>query len=142
MSGNSEGLIPENFTRRDCAGKVAEIFDLLGKITPITAGLKLDLSELSKRNLDWDDYVPDDLKNLWKNNFDLIQRFGQTKFIRAVVPFDAINLDVETIEMADASQNLACAAVYVRYKKKFGGYSCQLIWRIFLPVNLEDILAS
>ena len=38
-SRNSEGLIPEIFTRRDCAGKVAEIFHLLGKITPITAGL-------------------------------------------------------------------------------------------------------
>ena len=44
------------------------------------------------------------------------------------MPFDAINLDVKTIEMADACQNLACAAVYVRYKKKFGGYSCQLIF--------------
>ena len=41
------GLIPKQFTQRDCAGKVAEIFDLLGKFSPITAGLKLDLSELS-----------------------------------------------------------------------------------------------
>ena len=61
-----EGLIPETFTRRDCAGKVAENFDLFGKFIPKTAGLKLDLSELSKHNLDWNDYVPDDLKNVWK----------------------------------------------------------------------------
>ena len=47
----AEGMIPENFTRRDCVGKVAEIFDLLGKITPITAGMKLDLSELCNRKL-------------------------------------------------------------------------------------------
>ena len=87
-----EGLITETFTRRDCAGKVAEIFDLFGKFTPITAGLKLDLSELSKRNLDWDDYVPDDLKNVWKTNFELIQKLGQIKFKRAVVPNDAEDL--------------------------------------------------
>ena len=71
-SQSLEGLVPEKFTRRDCAGKVAEIFDLLGKFTPITAGLKLDLTELSKRNLKWDDEVPDDLKSVWNNNFELI----------------------------------------------------------------------
>ena len=42
-------------------------------------GLKSDLSELSKQNLDWDDYVPDDLKNVWKTNFELIQKLGQIK---------------------------------------------------------------
>ena len=123
-----EGLIPEDFTRRDCAGKVAEIFDLLGKFTPITAGLKLDLSELSKQNLEWDDNIPDDLKSTWKNNFKLIQKLGQIKFNRAVVPVDAISLDIETIEMADASQNLACSAIYGRFKRKSGSYSCQLLF--------------
>ena len=85
------------------------------------------LSELSKRNLDWDD-VLDDLKNIWTNNFELIQKLGQIKFKRAVVPEDAVNLDMETIEMADASQNLACAIVYVRFKRKCGKFSCQLIF--------------
>ena len=57
-----DGLIPENSTRRHCVGKVAEIFDLVGKITPITAGMKLDLSELCNRKLHRDDKIPDDLK--------------------------------------------------------------------------------
>ena len=56
-----DGLLPDKFTKRDCAGRIAEIFDLLGKFTPITAGLKLDLSELFKRKLEWGDFVPDDL---------------------------------------------------------------------------------
>ena len=33
-----------------------------------------------------------------------------------------------SIEMADASQNLACAIVYVRFKRKSGKFSCQLIF--------------
>ena len=123
-----KGLLPDKFTHRNCAGKVAEIFDLLGKFTPITAGLKLDLSELSKRNLDWDDYVPDDLKNAWLENFELIQRLGQVRFRRAVIPEDALNLEMETIEMADASQNVACSAIYRRFKLKSGSYSCQLLF--------------
>ena len=32
-----------------------EIFDLTGKITPITATMTLDLQTLVKRGLDWDD---------------------------------------------------------------------------------------
>ena len=123
-----KGLLPDKFTCRNCAGKVAEIFDLLGKFTPITAGLKLDLSELLKRNLDWDDYVPDELKNAWLENFELIQRLGQVRFRRAVIPEDALNLEMETIEMADANQNLACSAIYGRFKLKSGSYSCQLLF--------------
>ena len=61
------GLFPDNFTRCGCAGRVAEVFDLLGKLTPITAAFKLDLSELAKRNLDWDDVNPDDLVPRWKS---------------------------------------------------------------------------
>ena len=76
---NLKGLIPEIFTRRDCAGKVAEIFDLIGKITPVTAGLKLDLRELTVRNLDWEDHVPEDLKNQWISNFGMIQSLGEIK---------------------------------------------------------------
>ena len=44
------------------------------------------------------------------------------------MPQDAVNLNIETIEMADSSQNLACAAVYVRFKRKSGEFSCQLIF--------------
>ena len=51
-------FLPENFTRRDCASRTAKVFDLLGRFTPITAGIKSDLSELSLRSLDWDDDVP------------------------------------------------------------------------------------
>ena len=41
--------IPNDFTRRDCAARVAEVFDLLGKVTPVICGRKLDLRELVVR---------------------------------------------------------------------------------------------
>ena len=52
--------------------RVAEIFDPLGKMTPIVCGLKLDISELSTRKLDWDDVIPDDLRKIWRTNFEII----------------------------------------------------------------------
>ena len=41
-----QNQIPEKLTRRHCVSKVAEIFDLTGKITLITAPMKMDLHDL------------------------------------------------------------------------------------------------
>ena len=34
-----------------------------------------------------------------------------------MLPEDAVRLDMETLEMADASLNMACSAVYARFKR-------------------------
>ena len=34
----TQDVVPEELTRRDCVGKVGEVFDLIGRVTPITAG--------------------------------------------------------------------------------------------------------
>ena len=52
----------EAITATGYVSKVSEIFDLTGKITPITATMKLDLHTLVKRGLDWDDVLPDELR--------------------------------------------------------------------------------
>ena len=52
---------PHKCTKSNCASRVEEVFDILGWATPITAGLKLDLSELSRRGLEWGNNIPDEL---------------------------------------------------------------------------------
>ena len=37
-NNEKRGIIPEELTKRQCVGKIAEIFDLTGKISPIVAG--------------------------------------------------------------------------------------------------------
>ena len=63
------------------------------------------------QKLDWDDRVPQDLLSKWKENFDLINKMGEIKFQRCVIPDDAVNLEMETIEVGDASSKMACSAV-------------------------------
>ena len=46
-----QNIIPSKLTRRNCVSKVAEIFDLTGKITLITAAMKMDWDTLVKRGL-------------------------------------------------------------------------------------------
>ena len=107
---------------------MAEIFDPCGLVAPITGGMKIDISLLHEQKLGWQDQIPSELMNIWSENFNVIQELGQLKFNRAVIPENAVNLDVETINVADAGDNLICAAVYARYKLKSGKYSCQLIF--------------
>ena len=123
-----KNLLNGMLTRTDCAGRVGEVFDLSGRFVPITAGFKLDLSELCDLGLDWGDTVPTELRSRWKSNFETIAKLGEIPFRRVIVPEDAENLEMETIEMGDASEVLACSALYVRIKRKNGEYHCQLLF--------------
>ena len=115
----------DELTRKDCARRVGEIFDLNGRFAPLVAEMKLDLRVLCIRKLDWEDIVPNDLIAKWLKNFDTVSEMREIKFRRCVVPVDAINLDIDTIEISDASSQMACSAVYVRFKRRNGQYSCQ-----------------
>ena len=125
---NADNKIPEVITRRHCVGKVSEIFDLTGRITPLTASMKLDLHDMIERGLNRDDALPDDLRRVWKSHFDMIQDLKVVTFQRAIIPEDAVNTEIETVDMGDASQKIAATGIYGRFKRKDGSYSCQLLF--------------
>ena len=122
----SLGLIPENVTRAHCQGKASEIFDPRGLAVPITCGFKVDLKRLN--GLAWDQFISEEEKKIWDVNFASMQDLRDVFFRRTVVPEDALNLDIETIDVADASSSLMCCAIYARFELKSGGYSCQLVF--------------
>ena len=122
-----KGIVPDEITKRDCVGKVAEIFDPLGRVAPLVSGMKLDLNELTARKLDWDDPIPEDLKKTWFSSFEKMREIGEIKYYRAIIPDDALDMDIETIDTADASENMICVAIYARFKRKRGSHSCQLV---------------
>ena len=122
-----EGPTPD-LTLLACVSRRSEVFDPLGRVAPIVAGFKVDTSILHKRCSGWGDPIPNDLKEIWAANFSVIDELGKLKFRRAVVPPDAVSLDIETINTADAGEHLVCAAVYARFLRRDGSYSCQLIF--------------
>ena len=90
--------------------------------------MKIDLHSLVQRRLDWDDTLPDDLRNSWTLHFEMMQEIGKIKYRRAIVPEEAANLNISTIDFGDASNKLACAAIYARFLMKDGTFSCQLVF--------------
>ena len=61
---------------------MAETFELTGNITPITAAMKMELHALVKRDLSWDDVIPDDLRSVWVSHFEMMQKIGNCSFQR------------------------------------------------------------
>ena len=127
VAGDLKAALGRTFTKRTLTGLVAGVFDPLGLVTPVTAGLKLDLHELCTLRLDWDDPVPVELLDKWVANVEKIQELGGLQFRRTVIPEDAANLDVELMIATDASQNVGVVAVYARILRRGGEYSCQLV---------------
>ena len=68
------------------------------------------------------------LESAWSSNFEMIKDLGNIKYQRAVVPDDAKNLDIVTIDTGDASSNLIGSAIYARFEHKDGSFSCQLVF--------------
>ena len=118
--------VPNKLTMRICAGKVAEIFDLIGFLCPITAGFKLDIHDLHS-SYDWDIQLSEVDTKIWLENFDLMESLEGMRWPRAVIPQDAASRDIELIGAGDASEKMAAAACYIRFQRKDGSYSCQLL---------------
>ena len=90
--------------------------------------MKMDLHDLVERGLSWNDVITDELRPVWNNHFEMMQEIGNLKFKREIAPEDAVNLDINTIDAADASSKVACVAIYAGILRKNGTYSCQLVF--------------
>ena len=102
------------------------MFDLTGLALPITSAFKLDLHELHSA-YGWDDKLSEVDRNLWVEHFNMMNDLNSVVWGRGVLPPDAANHDIELIGAGDASEKLACAACYIRFKCLDGSYSCRLI---------------
>ena len=86
------------------------------------------MHDLVTRKLDWDDPIPPEFREIWLKNFQLMQDLKSIQYKRCIIPEDALSLEIETIDAADASELMACSAIYARIKRRNGMYHCQLIF--------------
>ena len=58
----------------------------------------------------------------------------------AVILDDAVSTNIETLDFGDASKDIACIAVYARFKCQNGSYSCQLVFSrsCLIPDNMTQ----
>ena len=106
--------------------------------------MKLDLHELVLQKLDWDDKIPDNLQPIWESHFQMMNEIKTLKYQRAVIPEDTIDTQIDTLDFGDASREIACIAIYARFKRKDGSYSCQLVFARsqLIPTKMTQPLAE
>ena len=127
ITGDIKEALRPKFTKRILAGKVAGLFDPLGLFCPVAAKLKVDLSNIFQLNGDWDDLIVDEkLLDSWVTNMCWLNQASQIKIPRSVTHPQGSG-KVQLLVCADASQYLACAAVYVRQQIEGNQYSCKLL---------------
>ncbi len=128
IEGNLAEALWAMFTKRIITGKVASTFDPIGIFVPVTSSLKLDLSEICKLKVDWDDKLPASLLDKWVHNLNQIQSLAGIMVPRSIFNYDVnVSNGVNLIVCTDASQSLAIATVYAQMDLNTGGKVCNLV---------------
>ena len=128
VEGDIREALAGRFTKRVIAGTVAVIFDPLGLIVPVTGRLKLDLSEICKLKVDWDDMLPVELLDVWVHNLQQVQLLADFKVPRSIFNYDVdVTNGVTLLVVTDASQSIAVATVYAQMNLNSGGKICNLV---------------
>ena len=99
-------------TKRSILSATAALFDPLGLITPVTSGMKLLIQECWKRELGWDEEVPDDISKIWSNINDELVNISKIKIPRHIGIFE--NSIITLLGFADASEKCYGAVIYIR----------------------------
>ena len=123
-----EEFIPPKLTRRIIFSKNYSIFDLVGKLAPLMAILKVDMRAAVEQTEGWDDPVPDELRGKWIKNFWMLEKLRGMKFQRAIMPEGAVSTKMDLIIAVDAAEQcVKMAGAWGRFRLKSGLFSCQLV---------------
>lgn len=117
---------PNNITKRKILSSIAAIYDPLGLIGPIVVAAKLIIHNLWQLKIDWDDEVPSNINEEWKeynNNHKYIQNIIIPR--RIIESDEIINLQIHSF--ADASMRAYGACIYLRSSDKHGNHTSRLI---------------
>ena len=113
-------------TKRGVVSDVAKTFDILGWLSPVILVMKLLYRKLWQLNLDWDQEVPEDIKQQhkeWRENLYLLAEIRLPRYY-----FTSSNPRNITLQgFSDASKDAFSAVVYIRATYASGPPSSTLV---------------
>ena len=120
-----DAYVPTKLTRRMIVSKRASLYDVLGKLEPIKAKLKIDEREAVSLTANWDDPVPIPVRNKWVKNFLLIEQLRGLRYNRARIPETALDSKMRLITLVDAAEQIVNVVTYCGFRLRDGGWSNQ-----------------
>ncbi|XP_025158151.1 uncharacterized protein LOC112589369 [Harpegnathos saltator] len=111
ISVSLPACVPES--KRSILSTIAKLYDPLGWVTPITISAKIFMQHLWRRQLEWDDPIPEMLASRWRAIFSNLSALDGLRIPR----WTGFGRDIRRTELhgfADASNSAYSAVVYLR----------------------------
>lgn len=112
-------------TKRQILSTIAQIFDPLGLLSPVTITAKIILQKLWKLNLSWDETIPQDLHTVWEDYTKHLTILNDLEIPRQVLVSNSISIQLHGF--SDASESAYGACIYVRYRDDLGNHNTNLL---------------
>ena len=127
VDGDIREALEGKFTKRVLAGRVASVYDPLCASCPIMSQVKIDMSEVCKLKVQWDDKLPPTMMDTWVTNIERMQLLHTIEIPRDIGNKLEGNNKFDMIVCSDASQSIAAAVVYARFEVSPGKYQCNFV---------------
>ena len=101
-------------TKRALVSDIAKTFDALGWFAPTLIQAKILLQRLWERKVEWDQIVPDEIKDAWLQWRQELPLLSNKQIDRCYYPKDARIKCVQIHGFCDASENAYVGVVYLR----------------------------
>lgn len=115
------------WTKRGLLSMTASLYDPLGFVGPVVLLPRLTQQELCRRQLEWDDSIPEELLQKTVKWFDDIAKLRSIRIPRCIKPEQGTDNRLELHTFSDASEYAYGAGVYARYSSEAEIRVCLLI---------------
>ncbi|XP_030763274.1 uncharacterized protein LOC115887891 [Sitophilus oryzae] len=122
---NIKHEIPDKTTKRTILSSIAQIFDPMGLLTPVTMTAKIILQQLWKIKIDWDESIPADLHTSWSTYRTQLIQLNKLKIPRLVLCANAVEIQLHGF--CDAAQTGYGACIFIRSSDAMGNVTSNLL---------------
>ncbi|XP_071847894.1 uncharacterized protein [Apostichopus japonicus] len=107
--------VSDNITKRKALGAISRVYDPIGFVAPVIVKLKMEMQELWKAGVDWDDDLSPDIQENWKHLFSELEKINNVTIERCLTPHNASE-EASLMVFCDASEKAFGACAYLRWR--------------------------
>ena len=123
LKKDSVSSVSQEFTKRTCLASLAQLWDPIGLVTPVTIKFRIDLQELWMSGYDWDETLPDNVQQKWSENLEAMNRILTYEFDRKLKPAEAVG-EPQVHGFSDGGEQAYGAVIFLRWQLSDGNYIC------------------
>jgi transposase InsO family protein len=117
----------DTVTKRTLASDIAKVFDVLGWFAPTTVTMKILLQRVWELGIDWDDAVPDNIREVWLKWRLELPSLSAKGIPRCYSPKGCNIVSTQLHGFCDASEDAYGGVVYLRLTDSKGGVHTSLV---------------